>query len=356
LVALFVWEIRFAKIPLFPARIFKGRTVLLMYFMNFTYTAAFYMVLYYTPLFYQVVKGDSAANSGVKLIPIELCLTSAGVVAGLIQQRFFIYRPLLIFGTVVFTIGLGLFPLLDERSKDALGYVFVCISGIGLGFIFSSNIIAVQSAVDDKDMGIATGMVTYFRSLGGTFGVSIGSVVINNRLTVLLPKVLQPNDVIAVLGSATYIRQSLPLALQPKVIAAYVQAMRWVWYSMTGLAGVSAICVMFIKHYSLRRDLDQRNLRVDVEDAFTLKDKTVEKTFIQPSIQSPTRAHSRVHTQGLDWSPSSSSRFHEKIEVESRIFTVKKKILVEKRMWEDDGLSDDGKDDVIVVIFATEDT
>jgi EmrB/QacA subfamily drug resistance transporter len=349
---LFIWELRYAVEPLFPARIFKGRTLLLMYLMNFTYTAAFYMVLYYTPLFYQVVKGDTAANSGVKLIPIELCLTTAGVVAGLIQQRFFVYRPLLIFGTTVFTIGLGLFSLLDVHTTDALGYAFVCISGIGLGFIFSSNIIAVQSAVDDRDMGIATGMVTYFRSLGGTFGVSIGSVAINNRLAVLLPKILTPEQATAVINSAAFIRQSLPPALQPQVLEAYVQAMRWVWYSMTGLAGISAVCVVFIKHYSLRRDLDQK-MRGDVEEAFTLKDKGVSKVPIEFPTPSRTRTHAYPRSQEPAWAPSSSSRISEKIKVDSRTFTVKKKVLVEKRLWED-GVDEDD-DEVIVVVFATED-
>ena len=176
---------------------------------------------------------------------------------------------------------------------------------------------------------MATGMVTYLRSLGGTFGVSIGSAAINNRLALTLPAVLQPAQTAAVMGSAIYIRESLPAAVQPEVIHLYVLAVRWIWFIMTGFAGLSFLCVLFIKHYSLRRDLKAR----DVEEAFVFN-------------EIPSRRTSR-HVQ---W-PNMVS---ERIEVDSRIFTIKKKVLVEKRLW-DDGTSEEDRDDVIVVLFATED-
>src|SRR4051812_23470816 len=119
-------------------------------------------------------------------------------------------------------------------------------------------------------MALATGLLTFFRSFAGLIGVALGSVIINARLAVLLPPILPPNEVHGAQRSAAYIRESLPSEVQPVVIHAYVDAIRTIWLVMAGLACMSVLCVILIKHYTLRRTPEDSNgpskvFEIDVE-------------------------------------------------------------------------------------------
>ena len=71
---------------------------------------------------------------------------------------------------------------LDEHTSTALMSVFFFVLGFALGLIIQVLVIAVQNSADFADLGTATSAATFFRSIGGSFGVSVFGAIFSNRL------------------------------------------------------------------------------------------------------------------------------------------------------------------------------
>jgi hypothetical protein len=80
--------------------------------------------------------------------------------------------------------------------------VFMLVFGLGMGLVMQVITIAVQNAVDYRDMGTATAGVNFFRSMGGALGVAIFGSILNNRLDLNLARFL-PADVLDGLNTRT---------------------------------------------------------------------------------------------------------------------------------------------------------
>lgn len=76
-----------------------------------------------------------------------------------------------------------------SRPVSAL---YMVIFGIGLGFLFQNVMVIAQNSVEPKDIGAASGTLTFFRSIGGTFGVSLFAAVFASRLHDELARTLSP--------------------------------------------------------------------------------------------------------------------------------------------------------------------
>src|SRR5437667_5389679 len=71
---------------------------------------------------------------------------------------------------------------LNYPFNTAKSVVFLIITGIGMGGLFQTPLIALQAAMPSRDMAVATGALVLFRLLGSATGVAIGGTVLNNQL------------------------------------------------------------------------------------------------------------------------------------------------------------------------------
>jgi MFS family permease len=98
------------------------------------------------------------------------------------------YRPFPIAGTAVMTAGLYLLSRLTQSTGALELSLAMAVLGLGLGMVMPVLVLAVQNAVDSRDLGAATSSVTFARSMGGSFGVAIFGAIFANRLADLLPR------------------------------------------------------------------------------------------------------------------------------------------------------------------------
>ena len=89
-----VVESRYAKEPIMPPRLFKNRSILAIMTTNFFFGCAFFSITYYQPVYMQVVRGDSATQSGIRLIPMQLIISTGSTSVGWLISRFGQWRPL----------------------------------------------------------------------------------------------------------------------------------------------------------------------------------------------------------------------------------------------------------------------
>ncbi|MFB4279124.1 MFS transporter [Nonomuraea sp. MTCD27] len=182
---------RRAAEPVLPLGLFGVRAFAMSSVVGFVVGFGMFGALTYLPLFLQVVHGVSPTLSGVYLLPMMAGMLTMSVVSGQIIAKTGKYRYLPIGGTAFASVGMFLLSTMDERSSLFTMGVYLLVLGIGLGMTMQVLVIVVQNAVDFKDLGVATSGATFFRSIGGSFGVATLGAVFSATLSDDLREVLR---------------------------------------------------------------------------------------------------------------------------------------------------------------------
>ena len=182
LATLFVWWEARAKEPIIPLSLFKNHTFSLTSVLGFIIGAGMFGAIVMLPLYLQVVKGDSATSAGLKLIPLMLGIVFASVFSGKQISKTGKYKKFPVMGTAIMTVGIFAMYRLEIDTPFWEIAIYAVMVGLGLGLSMQTIVIALQNAVDFKDMGVATSSNTFFRSLGSVFGTAAFGTILTNRL------------------------------------------------------------------------------------------------------------------------------------------------------------------------------
>jgi EmrB/QacA subfamily drug resistance transporter len=183
LAALFLMQEGRVREPILPLRLFRRPTVALANAAGFVLGLVMFGSIIYIPLYLQIVKGASPTRSGLLMLPMMAGIIITSVLSGRAMSRIGRYKWFPVGGSITLVAGMLLFTRLHVATSlwEASGYMVVI--GVGLGLCMQSLILAVQNAVDMRDLGAGTSAATFFRSLGGSFGVAMLGAVLSNGLT-----------------------------------------------------------------------------------------------------------------------------------------------------------------------------
>ncbi|RJE23001.1 transporter [Aspergillus sclerotialis] len=176
------WEWKGAKFPLVSMHIFKSRIVNGACLTMFINGWNFLVQVYYIPTFYQLVFNYSTIKAGAMLLPITLMQTLSSTLSGLVVHWVGRYRECILFGWVIWAVGLGLFSTLDPSSGLGKQIGYGILTGAGVGNTLQPALIAVQAGVERREMAVVTAFRNFIRNLGGTLGLAIAGTIINNLL------------------------------------------------------------------------------------------------------------------------------------------------------------------------------
>lgn len=173
LVGFVAWELR-VKDPLVDLSLFKTPAVKWGVLTMFVLGAAFLTPMVFLPLFMVNVVGVTATQSGLTISPLVMGIVAGNVLSGQLASRFGKYKPFMLVALVVLTIGFLVmgFTLTAGSTQSEVTLKMVLL-GLGLGPSIPLYTLAVQNAVPPQQMGVATSMTTFFRSMGSTVGVAI---------------------------------------------------------------------------------------------------------------------------------------------------------------------------------------
>lgn len=219
IVAFLYWETR-ANEPILPLSLFRNSVFTVGSVLGFVVGMAMFGGIVYLPLFLQAVVGVSATNSGLLLVPLMLGIIVMSVVSGRIISMTGRYRLFPIVGTAIMVLGFWLLTRLDVDATQAQATIAMVFLGLGIGGVMQVIVLAIQNAVDARNLGIATSASQFFRSIGGTVGVAIFGAVLNNQLAVHLERSLPPESNVPV---ADLIRSPQAIAQLPAGLAAIVR-------------------------------------------------------------------------------------------------------------------------------------
>ncbi len=183
LLAGFLVAERRAAEPVLPPRLFRNRVFAVTSAVGLIVGFALFGSVTYLPLFLQVVNGATPTGSGLQILPLMGGLLITSIVSGQLISRTGVYKPFPIIGTAIMVVGLLLLSTMDVHTSRLAASLFMFVLGLGLGMVMQVLVLAVQNAVDYKDLGVATSGATLFRSIGGSVGTAILGSIFSNRLS-----------------------------------------------------------------------------------------------------------------------------------------------------------------------------
>jgi MFS family permease len=280
---LFIFTETKVKTPVLPLYIFMNSLVTLSYIIGFLMFASMLGALMYMPFYVQGVMGISATYAGWVAMPMSLSLLTSSAFTGRRMTVTGKYKGMAILGMFAMVLGMLLMAVMNNIPTAVLSMI---IFGFGLGLGLPVNMIAVQNAVDSKDLGVVTASVQLFRNLGGTIGMAVTGTILSvslaGRMKALsslgpgtMPAALDP----AIAGKFALLKNPQILLDQPKLIAiqnslpapvqsvftrltealreALAASLSNVFFSVALLLAVGLILSFFLKEVPLRSSVRQ---------------------------------------------------------------------------------------------------
>ncbi len=222
LLGAFVWQEGRVAEPIIPLTLFRSRVFDVASAMGFTIGMAMFGAIVFIPLYLQLVYGASPTASGLRMLPLMAGLLVAAVASGRVISRIGRYKPFPIVGTAILVGGMFLLSLLGVGTAPLLASTYMLVVGVGIGLVMQVLVLVVQNDARPEDMGVATSTATFFRSVGGSFGVAIFGAIFASGLTAQLAKL--PPSLTAHLGGGVHLNPEQVRKLPPAVHDVFLQA------------------------------------------------------------------------------------------------------------------------------------
>ena len=174
---------RRATAPVLPPAMLGSRTVVYSSLIAFLANAAMFAVLVYLPTYLQIVHGVSATLSGISMLPLVAGLVISQSLAGRWAAHVERLRMILLAGLTANLAGLLLLSTIGATTSTPALSVYFLITGVGIGMIPMVVLTTVQNTVPATDLGAASAVVTFARSIGAAFGVAIYATLLNTSFT-----------------------------------------------------------------------------------------------------------------------------------------------------------------------------
>ncbi len=256
LAVLFVFaELRAAE-PIVPMHLFANRTISLASAASLFIGVAMFAGTVFFSQYFQLARGESPTMSGVMTIPMIAGLFISSTVSGQIITRTGKWKGFLVSGAFLVTAGLGLLGTIRYDTNYWLVAAYMAMMGLGIGMTMQNLVLCTQNQVAPKDLGAASSLVTFFRSLGGAIGVSALGAVMAERVKHYISDGLSHLDPAAAqaMGGGGQIPDLalLPQPVRTVVESGYGHGIADVFLYAAPVAFVAFLLTLFIKEVALR--------------------------------------------------------------------------------------------------------
>ncbi|MGH2515198.1 MAG: EmrB/QacA family drug resistance transporter, partial [Ktedonobacterales bacterium] len=189
------------------------------------------------------------------LLPMMAGLLLTSTLSGQLISRWGRYKVFPIVGTAVVALGMFLLSRMDEHTSTFTSSINMLILGLGLGLVMQVLVIVVQNAVAYRDLGVATSGATFFRSIGGSFGVAIFGAIFSSVLTAHLHAAGIPAGASGSSGGSggnPAAIQHLPPVVRDAYVHAYAISLQPVFLIAAAIAVVAFALTWFLPEVPMR--------------------------------------------------------------------------------------------------------
>jgi EmrB/QacA subfamily drug resistance transporter len=208
------------------------------------------------PLYLQIVKGASPTKAGLLLLPMIFGMMAASLASGQFTSRTGRYKIFPVVGSIFMVFGLLLMTRIGADTPLWQADIYMAIFGLGLGMNMQSIVLAMQNAVDPRDMGVATSAVTFFRQVGGSLGTAVFLSILFTRAATNIPHELAKNGVQVPKGSFnlndTSGLASLPMQVRHPILVGFSDSMDTVFLVGAFVLVIGVVLSVMMKEVPLR--------------------------------------------------------------------------------------------------------
>ena len=279
--AIFVWVETRAPEPILPIRLFRDRVFAVCCVLSFVVGFAMLGALTFLPTFMQFVDGVSATVSGLRTLPMVagLLITSTG--SGAIVGRTGRYKIFPVVGTAVMGVGFVLLSRMDASTSTLTQSLYLFVLGVGIGMCMQVLVLIVQNTVEFADLGVATSGVTFFRTIGSSFGAAVfGSLFANFLANRIGPAIITSGAPPAAARSPQALH-ALPHDVAAPIVHAYAESLDLVFLCAAPVAAVGFVVALFLKEVPLR---DTEAVGLDLGDGFGMPGSESPEKLLEMAI------------------------------------------------------------------------
>jgi EmrB/QacA subfamily drug resistance transporter len=270
---LFVVVERRATEPVLPLTLFRNRAFTTTIAVGAIVGFAMFGSVTYMPVFLQVVTGASPTSSGLLMVPMMGGMLVTSIASGQMISRRGRYKVFPIAGTIITSIGLFSLSRMTEHTTRQQAILYMLLLGLGMGMTMQVLVLAVQNAVDHRDVGVATSGATLFRFIGGSIGTALLGAVFSSRLSANLARLPGGTGPRSDNGGVNLqMIASLSPASKAAFVAAFAASIQTIFTIafMVALAGV--VVALMIPETPLRSTVAAHaaNVGEDIGDGFSM--------------------------------------------------------------------------------------
>jgi EmrB/QacA subfamily drug resistance transporter len=260
LALLFVLQERRAAEPIIPLRLFRNDIFIVSSLLSLLAGVAMFASILYIPLYQQLVRGYSPTKSGLLMLPLVFGLFTASIVSGRLISKLGRYKAFPIIGTLVLSFGLWLFSHVTLTTSEWLLGIWMFVVGAGVGSFMQVMTLAIQNSVDRSELGTATSSVTFFRSIGSSFGGAIFGTILISRLThhlaEVLPSTATSHITVGSIQSGGGLQNASP-QMAHAVLEAFVRSFHDMFLYAIPVALLAFVVAWFLREVPLKTSHDQ---------------------------------------------------------------------------------------------------
>lgn len=244
--------------PILPLRLFKNSVFTVTTINGVIVGVAMFGSWTFLPVWLQVVTGASPTASGLMVVPMMGGMMLTSITSGRLITRTGRYKIFPVVGSALLGVGIFLLSTLTPGTGRVVTASYFFLMGTGIGMVMQVLVLAVQNAVEQRDLGIATASSQFFRQMGGTMGTAVFGAILTSRLAYHLPRLVSPEalgsiDPARLRGSPRVI-YSLPPGIRDGVIEAFARSLHSVFLAAVPLAVIGFVVILFLKEHPLREN------------------------------------------------------------------------------------------------------
>jgi hypothetical protein len=292
-----------AQEPILPMRLFREPVFAVCCALSFVVGFAMLGALTFLPTFMQFVDGVSATTSGLHTLPMVVGLLTMSMSSGVIVGRTGRYKLFPVLGTAVMAVG---FVLLSRMGPDTSTFVqslYLVVLGAGIGMCMQVLVLIVQNTVDFADLGVATSGVTFFRTIGSSFGAAVFGSLFNNFLHSRLADALASSGAPPEAAQSPDALHKLSPEMAAPIAAAYADALDQVFLYAAPVAVVGFALALMLKQVPLRNH--DVSTAVDMGEGFAMPTTASPDQLLENAVGRLIRQGSGMQLRTLAQRPGS---------------------------------------------------
>ena len=300
---IFVWVESRVATPILPTRLFGSPVFTGCCVLSFVVGFAMLGALTFLPTYMQFVDGVSATTSGLRTLPMVAGMLSTSMGSGVLVGRTGRYKIFPVAGTAVMAVAFLLMSRMNPSTSALLQSLYLFILGAGIGLCMQVLILIVQNTASFEDLGVATSGVTFFRTIGSSFGAAIFGSLFTNFLRGRIGPAIAASGAPPAAANSPEALHRLPHAMAAPIVDAYATSLTQVFLWAVPVALVGLVLALFLPEVPLR---EIGNAAADLGDGFAMPTAQSPEEMLETAIGRLLRGEPGMRLRSIAMRPDCS--------------------------------------------------